>query len=141
MPYNIVDSLKREGFKNLTYDEIYKEDLKAAKDNNPPNTKQRLYTAKGLRKIHKLRKVIFGGVCKVTLVMKEPNCTSLESLFWNSNLAMGGASYYSMQLKQLGYQRSDDRTIEEYENTERGFRILVRIRRKLNEINFTISKL
>jgi|GEM_PF-6969657 hypothetical protein len=135
----LLDSLSKKGFEELLIDEVYEEDLMKTPGNIPPDTWDRYFTNKGERRMYQLRKKTEFGVYEVTLVMAQPNCTGICSIFWNVNLRLGLSSY-NTQLAELGYKRFIDRGIEKYINYEKNFKIIARIHESKNEINFVMSR-
>lgn len=132
-------TLKNDGFSSLSDDDVIDEEFITASNSSSTSTKDRLYTNKGLKKVYELRKVHYGGLCKLTINMNEPSCKTVKRLIWNANLSYDTRSYIN-ELEKLDYKREEG-IAEKYLNKEKGFSIIIKISQRTNELYFLMNKL
>lgn len=136
----VLSTLKEEGFKNLSDSEVVDEAFLASSNSSSLTTKDRLYTAKGLKKAYELRKVVYGGLCKVSISMLEPSCKTVDKLIWNANLSYD-TRFYIGELERLGYKRVEGSSVEKYINIDSGFAIIIKVSQRANVLYFLMNKI
>jgi hypothetical protein len=132
----VLDTLAAEGFVSLTDAEIFKEAVLENSNVSLPETKKRLYTTNKIRKVYELRKAFGGGICNVTLSMREPTCNKVSVIRWNANLQWS-ARRYAMEFESLGYVKNSQ---GDYINSEKGITVIIKINKSYNELVLIMTK-
>ena len=132
----VLDTLAIEGYVSLTDSEIFKEAVLENSNISLPETKQRLYTSNKVRKVYELRKAFSGGICSVTLTMKEPTCNKVSVIRWNANLEWSARRYVT-EFESLGYVKNAQ---GDYVNYEKGITVIVKINKRYNEFVLIMTK-
>ncbi len=76
----------------------------------------------------------------MTVQMKEPNCKTVDKLYWNANLKFD-ANYYIRKFDGLGYEKVIENNTEKYIHKAKGLVILVKINKYANEVMFLMTRL